>query len=123
MVHKIKLNTKYQRPRPASFRQEDFKNFAYRSLCRKIGPFRLKGQGQPKVILFSNFIRPMSPMLHNKHRATGPLVPEKNIFKGFTIYRHDSDFGRVTLMRRVNFLYPYPSRIHMKFGSNWLSGF
>ena len=34
-VHKMKLQTKYQRPGPSSFRQKDFLSFAYRNLCKE----------------------------------------------------------------------------------------
>ena len=30
-VHKMKLHTKYQRPGPSSYRQEDFYSFAFRN--------------------------------------------------------------------------------------------
>ena len=62
-AHNIKLPTKYQRPWPSNFRQEDSLSFAYGSLCKNNWPFCKNGQGQHKVIIFSNFIRPMSLML------------------------------------------------------------
>ena len=34
----MKLHTKYQRPGPSGFRQEDFKGFCFISLCKTYGP-------------------------------------------------------------------------------------
>ena len=53
----------------------------------------------------------------------GPLVPEKTILKSFTIYEHGGHLGHVTWTIYINFCYPFPMRLHMKFGFDWLSGF
>ena len=78
-VHKIKLHTKYQRPRPSSFRQENFLNFTWRRLSNKIWPFRKKGHNFFK--LWSSFFQTsLGPCLQcciPCPRAIGPLVPEK----------------------------------------------
>ena len=55
-VHKISYIPNIKRPWPSSFRKEDFESSAYRSLHRKIWPFRKKGQSQPKVIIFQTLL-------------------------------------------------------------------
>ena len=51
------------------------------------------------------------------------LVLEK-IFEGFfTIYGRGGHLGNVTHMPRTNFCSPYPSRLQIKFGFDWASGF
>ena len=62
-------------------------------------------------------------MLHTKFREIGPTVPEKKIFKGFTIYGRGGHLGRVSQMPRTNFRYPYPRRLHIKLGFDWPSCF
>ena len=63
-------------------------------------------------------------MLHTKFRGIGPPVPEKKIFKGFfTIYGRGGHLGHVTQRLRTNFRSPYPSKLHLKFGFDWPSGF
>ena len=78
-VHKIKLHTKYQRPGPSSFRQEDFLSFDYRSIYNKIWPFRT--QGQPKIIIFYTLLGP-----HVAYKVPGPFVLwfwRRRFIKGF----------------------------------------
>ena len=61
----MKLQTKYERHGLSSFRQDFY--------VKKNIPFHKKGQGQHKVIIFSNFIRPMSPISHAKPQAHWPF--------------------------------------------------
>ena len=51
-----------------------------------------------------------------------PLVLEKKILNIFTIYGHGSHLDHVTWAIIQTFL-PFPMRLHMKFGFDWLSGF
>ena len=53
-------------------------------------------------------------------KIIGLLVLEK-IFKVFTIYGHGSHLGHVTIY--INFRFPFPRRLHIKFGFDWPSGF
>ena len=46
----------------------------------------------------------------------GPPVPEKNIFKGFTIYERGCHLGHVTSIMSSDFLFLVPERFHAKFG-------
>ena len=41
----------------------------------------------------------------------------------FTIYSHGSHLGHVTLTIYINFLFPFPRMLHVKFGFDWPSGF
>ena len=50
-------------------------------------------------------------------------VLEKKIFLRFlTIYGHGGHLGHVTWTIYINFRSPYPRRLHIKFGFDWLSG-
>ena len=60
-------------------------------------------------------------MLHAKfqdHRTSG----FEKIFKVFIIYRHGGHLVHVTKTIYINFRSPFPRRLHMKFGLDWLSG-
>ena len=41
----------------------------------------------------------------------------------FTIYGHGGHLGHVTQTIYINFLSPFPRKLHMKFGFDWPSGF
>ena len=62
-------------------------------------------------------------MLHTAFVEIGPPVLEKKIFKVFTIYGHGSHLGHVTWTVYINFRSPFPRRLPIKFGFDWLSGF
>ena len=51
-----------------------------------------------------------------------PAVPEKKIFKDFTIYGHGSNLGHVTLNIYTNFDSPFLRIAHIKFGFDWYRG-
>ena len=53
---------------------------------------------------------------------SGPLVPEKKIFKVFSINGHDGHLGHVTWIIYTNLCSPFPMRLHMKFGFDWPNG-
>ena len=60
-------------------------------------------------------------MLHTKFRENRPPpVLEKKIFEGFLPY-----IGMVAIlvMPQTNFRFPYPMRLHIKFGFDRPSGF
>ena len=62
-------------------------------------------------------------MLHAKgqdHRTSGSGEED---FKVFTIYGHSSHLSHVTWTIYINFLSPFPRRLHIKFGFDWPSGF
>ena len=60
--------------------------FPYKSIRDQIWPCHKIGQGQPKVIIWTNFDGPKAPILHTRPKVTGPLVPEKKIFEAFLQY-------------------------------------
>ena len=60
----------------------------------------------------------------------GSRVREKKIFEGFlpymgvaAIYGRGGHLGHVTQMPRTNFRPAFSRRLHIKFGSDWPSGF
>ena len=63
-------------------------------------------------------------MLHTKFRGNRLSGSgEGRFLRVFTIYGHGGHLGHVTLMLQTNFRYPYPKRLHIKFGFDWPSGF
>ena len=62
-------------------------------------------------------------MLHSSFKIIGIPVLEKKIFKAFFIYGHGGHLGYVTWTIYINFLFPFPRRLHIKFGFDWPSGF
>ena len=57
------------------------------------------------------------------HKVIGPLVLEK-IFEGvFTIHGRGSHLNHVTQTPQINFRFPIPLWLHMKFGFDRPSGF
>ena len=75
------------------------------------------GQGQPRVIIWTNLVVLEHPMLHTKFQGHLPFD------KVFTIYGHGGHLGHVTRTFWSNFRSPIPWRLHRKFGFNWPSGF
>ena len=70
------------------------------------------GQGQPRVIIYINFVELESPMLHamfQDHRTSGS--GEEDFLKVFTIYGHDGHLGHVTWTIYINFHSPFPRRL------------
>ena len=63
-------------------------------------------------------------MLHTKFRENPPPGSgEEDFWRVFTIYGRGGHLGHVTHMPRTNFRSPYPSRLKIKFGFDWASGF
>ena len=63
-------------------------------------------------------------MLHAKfqdHRTSGSR--KVDFLKVFTIYGLGGHLGHVTLTIYTNFGSPFPRRLHIKVGFDWLSGF
>ena len=63
-------------------------------------------------------------MLHAKfrgNRSTGS--GEADFLMVFTIYGRDGHLGHVTQMPRTKFRFPYPRRLHIKFGFDRPTGF
>ena len=83
-VHRIKLHFKCRRPRHTSFRQDDFKSFAYKSLCKKIDLPIKKVKVNQRLSFFQPLLGPCPQCCIPS--PIGPLVPEKKIFEGFLPY-------------------------------------
>ena len=65
------------------------------------------GQGQPRVIIYINYIELTFQMLHTKfqgHRLSGS--GEEDFFNVFTIYGRRGHLGHVTWTKYINFLSP-----------------
>ena len=82
------------------------------------------GQGQPRIIIWTNYDGQESSMLHTKfhgNRFTGSR--EKDFWRVFTIYGHGSHLGHVTSIMSINFHFLVPESLHIRFGFDWPSGF
>ena len=80
------------------------------------------GQGQPRVIIWTNYDGEESPMLHTKFRrkrSTG----SGDFWRVFSIYGSGGHLGHVTQMPWTNFRSHFPWRLHTKFGFDWPNGF
>ena len=63
-------------------------------------------------------------MLHAKFRGNLTIGSGEESLKGFYhIYGNGGHFGHVTQMPQTIFRFPYPRRLHIKFGFDWPSGF
>ena len=63
-------------------------------------------------------------MLHTKFRENRPAGSGEEDFRRlFTIYWHGGHLGHVTQIPRTKYCYPYPRRLHIKFGFDQPSGF
>ena len=62
-------------------------------------------------------------MLHTKFRENLPAGSGEDFCRVFTIYGRGGHLGHVTHMPRTNFRSPYTSRLQIKFGFDWASGF
>ena len=58
-----------------------------------------------------------------KFMEIGPLVPEKKIFKAFTINGCGSHLGQVTNIILTHFHFLVPKSLHTKFGQKRSKGF
>ena len=63
-------------------------------------------------------------MLHTKFRGNRPAGSGEEDFLRFLPYMGVATiFGHVTWAIYTNFRSPFPRRLHIKFGFDWLSGF
>ena len=79
------------------------------------------GQGQPRVIIYINFVELESPMLRAKiqdHRTSGS---EKKILKSF--YHIWAWWPSWSCIIYINFLSNFLGKLHIKFGLDLPSGF
>ena len=98
--------------------------FPFKCIRKQIWPWRLVGQGQPRIIIWTNLVGPTSPMLHTKsqgHRPSGS--GEEDFQMVFTLHGHGGHLGHVPRIIWTNFRSPILRSLHMKFEFNWSSGF
>ena len=62
-------------------------------------------------------------ILHAKFQDRRTSGSGEDDFKGFTIYGCVGNLDHVTWTIYMNFLLPFPRRLHMKFGLDWPNGF
>ena len=63
-------------------------------------------------------------MMHDEfqdHRISGSGL--KDFENVLTIYGHGGHLGHVTWTIYIDFHFPFPRRLHIKFGIDWSSGF
>ena len=59
-------------------------------------------------------------MLHAMFRSNRTIGSGQKMFEGvLTIYGRGGLLRHVTQMPRANFRFPYPRRLHIKFGFDW----
>ena len=87
----------------------------------KTGPLTV-GQGQPRIIIWTNLVGPTAPMLHTKSQGHGPSGSGEDFWRVFTIYGRDGHLGHVT--RTIwTLCSPILRSLNMKYEFNWPSGF
>ena len=87
-----------------------------KNLSYQIWPCRKIGQGHSRVIIWTNFDRQKSPMLHTKirrNRAVGS--GEEEFWRVFTIYGRGGHLGHVTSIMSSNLHVLVPESFHTKF--------
>ena len=99
-----------------------FTFFLYKRIIDQIWPCRKIGQGQPRVIIWTNLAVLEYLMLHTKFQGHRPFRSRED-FKVFAKYGHGGHFGHVTWTILTNFRCPITWRFHMKFRFNRPSGF
>ena len=92
-----------------------FHFFLQISRCYQIWHFHKIGQGQPTVIIWTNYDGQESPMQHTKfrgNRSTGSR--EEDFWRVFTIYGHGGHLGNLTTIVSINFHFLVPESLHIK---------
>ena len=79
------------------------------------------GQGQPRVISWTNYDGPKAPMLHTKPQDHWPFGSGEDFYNIWAWTT--AIFCHVTQTPWTNFRSPIPLRLHMKFGFDLPSGF
>ena len=95
----------------------------YKSIRDQIWPCCKIGQGQPRVIIWTNFVVLEYPMLHTKFKVIGLWFQRRRFLKVFTIYSHGGHLGNMSWTVWINFRSPIRRRLLMKLGFSWPSGF
>ena len=70
-------------------------------------PFKDIGQGQPRVMIYTNFVVLQTLMLHTKFQGNWPTSSrEEDFFKVLSIFEHGGHLGHVTWTIYTNFVPP-----------------
>ena len=88
--------------------------FLQKSLWYRIWPCCKIGQGQPRVIIWTNYDGQEPPMLHTNfcgNRST--TFGKEDFWRVFTMYGRGGHLRHVTRMPQTNFHSPYPRRLHI----------
>ena len=103
------------------FKKSTFqRKFPFKSIRMQIWPWRLVGQGQLRIIIWTNLVGPTSPMLHTKSQGHRPSCSgEEDFERVFTIYGRGGHLGHVTKIFCIHFSYLIIRSLHMKFEFNW----
>ena len=96
--------------------------FPYKSM-KQSWPCCNVGQGQPRIIIWANFVGPEFSMLYANFEGHQPTGFREDFLFFFTIYGHSSHLGHMTRIIWIKFCSQFPLRLDMKFGSNGPSGF
>ena len=99
-----------------------FTFFPYKSIRDQIWFCRKIGQDQLSVIIWTNLKELEHWCYIPAFKVIGLLVPEKKIFKVFTLYGLGGHLSHATWTVWTNFRSPIPWRLHMKFDFDWPSG-
>ena len=92
LIIKFTISTKFQVTGCNNFHHCHI--FPNKSLSCKICPCRKMGQGQPRVIIWTNYKRLESPMLHTKFRRNWSSgFWKKRFLKCFTIWAWQSSWS------------------------------
>ena len=101
-----------------------FTFFPYISIRDQIWSCHKIGQGQPRVIIWTNLTQLVYPMQHTKFQGHQPFGSrELDFLKVFTICGHGGHIGHVKRIIWTNFRFPILWRLCMKFGFKQPSGF
>ena len=60
--------------------------FPFKCIREQTWPWRYVGQGQPMIIIWTNFVGPTTQMLHTKSQGHRPSGSGEEDFKGFLPY-------------------------------------
>ena len=96
------------------------KNFRFKCISKQIWPWRKVGQGQQRIIIWTNLVSPTSPLLHTKSQGHQPSGSgEEDFLRFITIYGHGGHLCHVTKIFCKNFGYLIIRSLHMKFEFSW----
>ena len=83
-----------------------------KSIRDQIWPCCKIGQGQPRVIIWTNYDGPRVPNAIYQAQGHWPFSSGEDFWRVFTIYGRDGQLGHVTQTPRTNFRSPIPLRLH-----------